>query len=372
MPDAEGKVQVAILAYPEVTASTVYAMHDLLSAAGRDWAFITTGVPGPQRMHPYIVSAGGGEVLTANGAWIKTDHSFEDCPKPDIVCVPDFSLSPDDPCIGRFENEVAWLRGCHSAGAALSCTCTGAIMLAKTGLMDGMEATIHWTYAPMLAAHYPRLKIDPHKALVVTGTDRRIIMAGGGTSHLDLVLYLIARFVGLSEALEVAKAYLIVWHDAGQRPFTSLMTGKQTSDALIGRCQEWAADHYAEAAPVAAMVRLSGLSERTFIRRFSMATGMSPLDYIHALRLEEAKQILETQDLPIEAVALEVGYQDNGFFGRMFRRRVGMTPGQYRKRFGTLSALLKDPKPTKGQRTGSTVDTLRAKRLDTEFRRPPP
>src|SRR5215468_6993740 len=98
------------------------------------------------------------------------------------------------------------------------------------------------------------------------------------------------------------------------------------------------------------MVGLSGLSERTFTRRFSMATGMSPLDYIHALRLEEAKQILETQDLPIETVALEVGYQDNGFFGRMFRRRVGMTPGQYRKRFGNLRVLLDGSKPPGAQR----------------------
>jgi transcriptional regulator GlxA family with amidase domain len=165
-------------------------------------------------------------------------------------------------------------------------------------------------------------------------------MAGGGTSHLDLALYLIARFVSLTDALDVAKTYLIVWHDAGQRPFTSQLTGKQTSDALIARCQEWAGDHYADAAPVTAMVGLSGLSERTFVRRFTRATGMSPLDYIHALRLEEAKQMLETQDLPVEAVAEEVGYQDNGFFGRLFRRRVGMTPGQYRRKWGNLRTLL--------------------------------
>ena len=92
---------------------------------------------------------------------------------------------------------------------------------------------------------------------------------------------------------------------------------------MIARCQEWLVDHYAQNAPVTAMVGLSGLSERTFTRRFTKATGMSPLDYVHALRLEEAKQILETEDLPVEAVALEVGYQDNGFFGRLFRRKVG-------------------------------------------------
>ena len=91
-------------------------------------------------------------------------------------------------------------------------------------------------------------------------------MAGGGTSHLDLSLYLIARFVGLMEALEVAKTYLIQWHDAGQRPFAALLPGKQTSDALIAKCQEWAGEHYAESAPVTSMIRLSGLAERTFVR----------------------------------------------------------------------------------------------------------
>jgi transcriptional regulator GlxA family with amidase domain len=339
MPDAEGRIRVAILAYPEVTVSVVYALHDLFSAAGRDWAFITTGVPRRQRVLPYVVSTET-EVATANGVRIRADYNLVDCPPPDVVCVPDFPLPIDDPCIGRFDTEVAWLRQWHDAGATLACTCTAAIMMAQTGLLDGMEATIHWSYAPSLAKHFPHLKVDPDKALVVTGTDRRIVMAGGGTSHLDLALYLIARFVGLTEAVEVAKTYLIMWHDAGQRPFTTQLIGRQTSDALIARCQEWAADHYAEAAPVTAMVRLSGLSERTFARRFTKATGMSALDYIHALRLEEAKQILETQDLPVEAVALEVGYQDNGFFGGLFRRRVGMTPNQYRRRWGSLRTLL--------------------------------
>ena len=350
MPDAEGKIRAAILAYPEVTASVVYTMHDMLCAAGRDWGFITTGVPGRQHIAPYVVAAETGEIQTANGMWIRPDYDFGDCPPPDIVCVPDFAVHPEDPCIGRFDTEVQWLRHRHEAGATLACVCTAAIMLAQTGLLDGMEATIHWSYAPSLARHYPRLQVDPDKALVITGQEQRIIMAGGGTSHLDLILYLIARFVGLTEALEVAKVYLITWHDAGQRPFTSLVTGKQTSDRVIARCQEWAADHYAEAAPVTAMVGLSGLSERTFTRRFSKATGMSPLDYIHALRLEEAKQILETEDLPVEAVALEVGYQDNGFFGRLFRRRVGMTPAQYRRRWGNLHTLLRRSERNTGAR----------------------
>jgi len=331
----------------------------VLCAAGRDWGFITTGVPGRQRIVPYVVAADRAQIRTGNGVWTTPDYDFGDCPPPDIVCVPDFPLPADDPCIGRFDAEVVWLRQCQEAGATLACTCTAAIMLAQTDLLDGMEATIHWNYAPSLARHYPRLRVDPDRASVVTGQERRIIMAGGGTSHLDLILYLIARFVGLTEALEVAKAYLITWHDAGQRPFTLLVTGKQTSDRVIVRCQEWVADHYAEAAPVTAMARLSGLSERTFTRRFVKATGMSPLDYVHALRLEEAKQILETSDLPVEAVALEAGYQNNGFFGRLFRRRVGMTPAQYRRRRGNLHTLLRRPEAAVGDGRPPPLPTRR-------------
>jgi transcriptional regulator GlxA family with amidase domain len=95
------------------------------------------------------------------------------------------------------------------------------------------------------------------------------------------------------------------------------------------------------------MVALSGLPERTFKRRFGKATGMSPLEYVHTLRLEEAKQMLESGDAPIEAIAVEVGYQDASFFSRLFRRKVALTPAQYRRRFKPLSERLRDAVPAR-------------------------
>ena len=88
------------------------------------------------------------------------------------------------------------------------------------------------------------------------------------------------------------------------------------------------------------MAKLSGVSERSFKRRFQAATGMSPLEYVHTLRLEEAKQMLESEDSPIEAIAGEVGYEDAGFFSRLFRRSVNLTPAQYRRRFGNMRRAL--------------------------------
>lgn len=140
--------------------------------------------------------------------------------------------------------------------------------------------------------------------------------------------------------MRLARVYLMDWHSHGQLPFSALVRARQVEDNRVAVCQEWIAEHYAEPGPVAAMAALSGLPERSFKRRFAKATGMAPLDYVHTLRLEEAKQMLETTDLPVEAVANEVGYEDASFFRRLFRRKVGMTPADYRRRFGAFRRAL--------------------------------
>ena len=110
---------------------------------------------------------------------------------------------------------------------------------------------------------------------------------------MDLALYLIARVAGIESAIRTARINLVDWHTVGQQPYAQLARSRQSDDALIARCQAWIAEHYPEPAPVAGMVRHSGLAERTFKRRFEQPPGMSPLEYVHTLRLEEAKHLLE-------------------------------------------------------------------------------
>jgi transcriptional regulator GlxA family with amidase domain len=344
------KVNVALLAVPEVTASSVYAMYDLFSAVGREWSLIMGGVPGEQLMNPYIVARDSAPIRSGNGIWVKPDYAFDESPQPVIVCVPDFSLLPGERCSSGMEVEVAWLRACHAAGATLASACTSAVLLAETGLLNGFEATTHWAYVESLTRHYPMIRVHPNRSLVVSGPGQSIVMGGGATNYLDLTMYLIGRFVGPRAAMEVAKAYLIQWHDVGQQPFASLLVGRQVEDASIRKCQQWAAEHYDHTSPVGAMIKLSGLSERTFIRRFTRATGQSPLEYVHAVRLEEAKQMLETEETSVEAIATEVGYEDASFFNHLFRRKVGLTPAQYRRRFGILRRhLSQPPSPSPGR-----------------------
>jgi transcriptional regulator GlxA family with amidase domain len=275
-----------------------------------------------------------------NGVRILPDE--EGAAVPDVVCVPEVAVAPDALLSESHAAEISWLRRCYEAGAIVATACSGAMLLAETGLLNGAEATTHWAYCDALAS-YPGVRVYPNRALVVSGEGGRLIMAGGGTSWEDLALYLVARLVSVEEAMHIAKLFLIDWHDVGQLPFAALARNRQVDDAVIARCQGWIAQHYDEASPVAAMIRQSGLIERTFNRRFKQATGLTPIEYAHTLRLEEAKQLLESGDEPVEAVATEVGYEDAAFFGRLFRRKVGVTPAQYRKRFRGLRKALEAP-----------------------------
>ncbi|MDT8385958.1 MAG: helix-turn-helix domain-containing protein [Thiogranum sp.] len=240
-----------------------------------------------------------------NNVWIEPDCSFADCGHVDVVCVPEMFVAPGARLDDVYAAEICWLRECYASGAILATACSGALLAAAAGMLDGHDATTHWGYCESLAHDHPRVQVHASRALVASGVGQRIIMAGGGTTWQDLALYLVTRLLGVEEAMELAKIYLIDWHSGGQQPFASLARAHQVADS-----------------------------------RFAQATGMTPMEYVHTLRLEEAKQMLESGDLPVEAIAGEVGYEDAAFFSRLFRRKVELTPAQYRKRFGGLRKAL--------------------------------
>lgn len=341
MTRPDDAITVALLATPAVSSATLYGFLDALASTRRDWQMLHGGPETPSPLRPLVVSTDGRPLAGGNGVRITPDASFADCPAPDVAVVTDLMIPPGTPLDGLYDAEVAWLRGVWQAGGTLASACSGALLLARTGLLDGEEATSHWAYCDRLAREYPRTRWNAERGLVVAGTDRRIVMAGSGVAWHMLVLALIARFASPEDAMQVARINLLDLNATSPIAYASLTRGGRAADPLIARCQLWAAEHYRSESPVAQMVALSGLPERTFKRRFAQATGMSPLDYVHTLRLEEAKQLLEASDLAVEAVALEVGYQDASFFGRLFRRKVALTPAQYRRRFAPLDAQLR-------------------------------
>lgn len=299
-------------------------------------------VAAAKAMGPLIVSRDGQPFAAGNGVHIRPDASLQDCPHPDIAVVTDLMIAPGGAIGELYRDEVQWLRQAWEAGATLCSSCSGALLLARTGLLEGYDATSHWAYCDQLAREYPRTRWHAERGLVAAGPGQRLLMAGSGAAWHLLALAIIARFASPEAAMQVARVNLLAGNDANALAYASLTRGQRPDDPVIARCQVWAASGYREENPVRQMVEMAGLPERTFKRRFTEATGMSPLEYIHTVRLEEAKQLLEASDLPVGAIAVEVGYQDASFFGRLFRRKATLTPAQYRRKFGALSAQLRE------------------------------
>ena len=160
--------------------------------------------------------------------------------------------------------------------------------------------------------------------------------AGGATSWQELALYLIGRYCGPAHATRTAKIYLLAGHRDGQLPFTAMVRRSQLDDRPIAETVGWIETNYATPNPVAAMTERSGLTPRTFARRFQAGTGRRPMEYVHALRIEAAREQLEAGSAPVDDVGFAVGYEDPTFFRRLFKRVTGMTPAAYRRKYAPL------------------------------------
>jgi transcriptional regulator GlxA family with amidase domain len=330
-------ISVALLALPETTPGSLYGLQEVFSSVGLTWSLFT-GEPDPpvRQFRPAILSADGAFFASPTGARIAVEGSIGDAAQYDIVMVTDlaFDLAADPR--GRWPDEIDWLRR-QVAGGAMACSvCTGSVFLAEAGLLDGEEATTHWAAVPIFRDHYPSVRLRPERILCPAGAGHRVVTGGGASSWTDLALYLIARFSGEAEARRIARAFVMGDRSDGQLPFAAMARPRQHEDAPIAAAQVWIADHYTAANPVARMAEHAGLPERTFTRRFRKATGYGPVEYVQALRIEEAKQILETADEPTDAVALAVGYADPASFRRLFKRQVGVSPARYRQRFANF------------------------------------
>jgi transcriptional regulator GlxA family with amidase domain len=332
MDSGQKPIETVIVSLPEMTATGMIMMVDVLSSVGRDWELLHGRTPLPPAFSPMMLSLDGEPFLGPNGVIVTPHGALSDRPAPDIVIVPDIIVDLTQPYPNSYNAVVDWIRAAYQTGAIICSVCSGSLLLAEAGLLDGKDAATHWGYASQMSARYPKVRVRRERILIPAGEGHRIISAGGASSWHDLLLYLIGRFVSSEEARRIAKIFLLQWHSEGQLPFASLTVGRQHEDQLIAAAQIWAAENYPRPNPVAEMAARSGLTERSFLRRFRAATGQSPLEYIQTLRMEEAKQMLETSDMSLDNVAAEVGYVEPASFRRLFRKLVGLTPSDYRRR----------------------------------------
>lgn len=332
--NAAGKpVEVLIVAVPETAGSALYGMVDVLMAAGNIWQTLVREEACASPFNVQLVSTRKRTFNCGNGIPVRPDVSVAEEPGADIVILPELWLGPDEDLHGRHPELMAWIRRVHERGAALYSACSGSIMLAETGLLDGCEATSHWGYQDLFRTSYPEVRFQPEPNLVFATEDARIVTAGGTTSWHDLALHIIARYASPGEAMRIAKVYLLKWHAEGQLPFETLVRTTPHEDAAVHDCEAWLREHFPDKDALQKAVDRSGIPARTLKRRFKRATGSTLIDYLQNLRIEEAKRLLETGNKPLDEIAYAAGYDDPSFFRRLFKRKTGLNPGEYRRLF---------------------------------------
>jgi len=335
--NSETKPQICLLASPETSPGVLYGLYDVLSTVGAAFSDMVSGVPDEELLDVKIVARTDQQFRCAGNVIVEPHLSITDIDHTDAVIVCDMYTPVDTPPKGIYDTEVEWLKRMYAKNALLTSVCSGSAVLAETGLLNGHEISGHWAYRHMFAEHYPEVTWREDAIINFSAEHKRLITTGGVTAWQDLAIYLINRFCGIQQAIYTAKVFLLSTHTDGQLPFAAMTQRYQTSDAIIKDSLNWIALNLSSPNPVAHMTERSGLKPRTFARRFRESTNYQPIEYVQNLRIESAKNILETQNLGIDEISVQVGYEDPASFRRLFKRKVGITPAHYRKKFARIS-----------------------------------
>ncbi|RMF16725.1 MAG: helix-turn-helix domain-containing protein [Gammaproteobacteria bacterium] len=319
---------VSILGFDSALASAITGMNDLLSMAGVTWYLLRKETPRPF-FNVRLLTADGSPVRCAHGLSLQAAGDFSEALDSDILVVPTITR-PVNEVLSNNPALIDTLQTASERQILIAGNCTGVFFLGESGILEGRTATTHWAYAEAFRRRYPNVHLQPEQMVTEDG---HILCSGGGAAWKDLGLYLTERFLGREEALNLARTFVLELNHDARQPQLSWRTRAYHQDEDVRRIQQWLQDHLSQPIRIEALADQFNMSARTLTRRFQRALGDTPLGYLQTIRLEQAKTLLvETLD-PISVITHAVGYEDISSFTKLFRRRTGMTPRDYRSRF---------------------------------------
>ncbi|MDR5863181.1 helix-turn-helix domain-containing protein [Halomonas campisalis] len=324
--------RVSLLALPaESTGTPIHGLYETLVLAD---AVVARPAGGATRLfEAEIVGPKRGIFPSACGLPLEVHRAIGEVDDTDIVITASMLFENQAWVTGTHPETVAWLRRMHDQGADLCSACAGALLLAETGLLDGLDTTTHWAFAPTFRQNFPEIRLRVEELLIVTGRRGEFVMSGAASSWQDLILFLIARYVSPTAAQEIGKFLLYHWDSRSQAPFVPFVPPTDHGDGTIRQLQEWLHARDTVDVSVDDLAQRCHLPRPTFYRRFKRATGYSPVHYLQQLRVEEAKRLLESTDEPVDDISWRVGYEEAAAFRRVFKRITRLSPGEFRRKF---------------------------------------
>ena len=319
-----GTREIGIVDYPGAQAAAILGLTDLFAIASEIARDQGRSGQGPLRVTHWKPLQ-----RTATHLSCVYDSAPHGAPNPRTLVIPPTLVNVPDPDVPA--GVVSWVRKRHAAGATLVSVCSGAFILAETGLMDGLSVATHQICAEALAKRFPRIVVDTNRRIIVHGD---IITAGGFLAWVDLGLFLVGRSLGPAMKAQTARFVLSDPASGEARGLTGFAPPQAHGDRAVLKAQEWVHMRDGRGVSLAALATAAGLERRTLLRRFANATGKSPIKYCRAVRIARARELLEGGDTPQKQIAESIGYKDVASFARIFRNAVGLAPGAYRRRFG--------------------------------------
>jgi len=314
--------KIALLAMPGLTPFEFGVICEVFgidrrSTGGPVFDFtIATAVPGPVR--------------TSMGFDVVIDNDLSTIAEADLLAVPAYPVgTPVD------EVYLEAIQAAHARGAWVMSVCSGAFVLAQSGILDGRRATTHWMYADKLAERFPRIEVDADRLFV---EQDRIVTGAGTAAGIDAALHIVRREMGAGVANAIARRMVVPpQRDGGQSQFIATPVVECADDSLA-EVLDWMAEHLERDLPVPELARKALMSPRTFARRFKSETGTTPAAWLNRQRLLRAQQLLEESDYGLERIAVETGFGTAAVLRHHFVRVLQTTPTAYRATFGTLAA----------------------------------
>ncbi|MFJ2650151.1 GlxA family transcriptional regulator [Streptomyces sp. NPDC087420] len=310
---------VLVVLFDDVQSLDVTGPVEVFAGAAR-----FTGDPGAYRIR--TASLDGAPVRTSSGLTIVPDATLDAAAMPYTLLVPGGSgTRTPDPRL------IAWLRENAPRARRLVSVCTGALLLAEAGLLDGRRATTHWVATDLLSRKYPAVDVDPDPIFV---RDGRVSTSAGVTSGIDLALALVEEDLGRDAALTVARHLVVFLRRPGnQAQFSARLAAQTAQRGPLRDVQAWIGEHPGGDLSVESLAERARLSPRHFARAFRAETGTTPGRYVDRVRLEHARMLLEDSADGVEEISRASGYGTPEAMRRAFVKSLGTSPAEYRRRF---------------------------------------